>query len=197
MVPIKETIFDIIPSTNVRSTQGDRWLFAVSDEYLEEYDNKKALDGGKKGGNGRRKRQLEKYNAYKEEVRWIAQKIGFRMPDGYFAIWFYVPMPKSWRKNKLQEKIYTEHTSTPDWDNFAKAFQDGIMPRKSKTSGEKGRDDRSIHSVAVFKIWVPAEEACIKVIEYSKNDYLNEFRHGHPLKIEPKLHDSPGGYGGC
>ncbi len=183
MTPIKTTVIPILPSTHVRSTQGDRWLFKVSDEYLLEYDNKRVLEGGKVGGNRRRKAQLEKYNAYKQEIRWWAAKNNFTMPVGYFALWFYVPMPKSWRKKKRAEMLYMPHDNTPDWDNFIKALFDSLMPRKSKTKGEKGSDDRRIHCGAVFKIWVSDDECCIKILEYNKNDFEKVFIDGHPKKV--------------
>ena len=72
------------------------------------------------------------------------------------------------------------HQSTPDWDNLTKALFDGLMPRKSRTSGEKGNDDRKIHCGSPFKIWVYPEDACIKAIEYDKDDYMGVFIHGHP-----------------
>ncbi len=211
MNPIKTTVIEIHPATNVRSTQGDRWLFKVSDEYLEEYDKKKVLREvevpkrltpneqwkilagesierktitkiveGKPGRNLSRKRQLEKYNAFKEEVRWLAKKMEFEMPRGYFALWFYVPHPKSWRKKKINEMLYKPHETTPDWDNYIKALFDALMPRKSKTKGEKGTDDRRIHCGAPFKVWVKPEEACIKILEYDKDEFMEVFMHGHP-----------------
>ena len=184
MNPIKTTIIQIEPATNVRSTQGDRWLFSVSDEYLEEYDNKRVLLEGKKGRNVCRKRQLERYNGFKEEVRWLAAKQKFEMPRGYFALWFYVPHPKSWRKDKIKENLYKPHETTPDWDNFIKALFDALMPRKSKTKGEKGSDDRRIHCGTPFKVWVKPEEACIKILEYDKDEFMEVFKHGHPSFCE-------------
>jgi Holliday junction resolvase RusA-like endonuclease len=180
MEPEKTSVIEIMPSTNVRSTQGDRWLFSVSDEYLADYDKKKVDVDGKLGRNAARKRQLEKYNAFKEEVRHLANKQGFTMPSGFFAIWFYVPHPKSWRKAKIKENLYKEHMSTPDWDNYAKAFFDALMPRKAKSKGEKGSDDRRIHCGAIFKVWVLPSEACIKVLEYDRSDFMEAFKHGHP-----------------
>lgn len=176
----KITVIKIQPATNVRSTQGDRWLFSVSDEYLEEYDAKKMAATGKMGGNARRKRQLEKYNAYKEEIRWWAAQNSFQMPTGYFAIWFYVPAPVSWRKKKRAEMIGKPHMSTPDCDNLLKAFFDGIMPRKNKTKQEKGSDDRRIHCYVAFKVWVEWDDACIKVLEYNEEDFLDAFVEGAP-----------------
>src|SRR5262245_46248272 len=115
----KVTIIPIYPSTHVRSTQGDRWLFAVDDDKIAKYDQKKLVVTGKKGGNMRRKMQLEKYNAYKQEIRHWAEKTGFKMPLGYFAIWFCVPFPKSWepRKTKCREMLGKPHQNTPDCDN--------------------------------------------------------------------------------
>ena len=175
MIPTKTTTIPIWPSTHVRSTQGDRWLFAVSDEYLQEYDEAKLIETGKIGGNLRRKRQLEKYNAYKAELRYWVDRTGFKIPHGYFAIWFCIPIPPSWRKKKIAENLGNAHQSTPDFDNLLKAFFDAIMPRKSRTTGEKGQDDRKIHCCAPFKVWVLPDEACIKVVEYEKEDYMRAF----------------------
>lgn len=174
MIPKKVTVLKIEPQTHVRSTKGDRWLFAVSDEYLADFDNKRALEG-KRGRNVNRKRQLEKYNAYKEEIRWIAAKQGFKMPAGHFAIWFNVAFPGSWRPKKKVEMLYKPHQSTPDCDNMIKAFLDGICPRKNKSKGEKGTDDRHVHCYAAFKVWVPKEESCIKIVEYDQSDFMSSF----------------------
>lgn len=183
MIATKITVIDIHPSTNVRSTQGDKWLFGAADDYIEAYDNKRILLHGKKGRNMARKRQLEKYNAYKQELRNICTKQGFEMPLGYFALWFYVPYPKSWRKPKIAANLYKAHQTTPDWDNFIKAMFDGLMPRKSRYKGEKGVDDRKVHCGAIFKVWVRPEEACIKVVEYAEEDFTEQFKEGHPSFI--------------
>lgn len=176
---VKETVLNLWPQTHVRSTKGDRWLFAVSDEYLQEFDAKKALTSlkGQKGGNMRRKRQLERYNSYKEEIRFLAKKQGFVMPHGYFSIWFYIPFPKSWEryKKKCAEMAGKPHQSTPDWDNLTKALFDALMPRKSRTSGETGNDDRKVHCGAVFKVWCYPDNACIRVVEYDKDEFLSVF----------------------
>ena len=183
MIPIKETVIKIEPQTHVRSTKGDSWLFAVTDEYLTEYDQKRVLENpqAKPGRNLNRKRQLEKYNAYKQELSWVVKKQGFTMPHGYFALWFYIPHPPSWRPKKVKEMLYKPHQSTPDWDNYIKALFDALMPRKSRTRGEKGVDDRLIHCGAIFKVWVLPEEACIKVVEYEVDEFMKVFKDGHPL----------------
>lgn len=146
---------------------------------MEEYDRKRGLGDpeAKKGRNLNRKRQLEKYNAYKEELRWIVKKQGFEMPLGYFAIWFCIPFPKSWepRKGKCRAMEGQPHQSTPDCDNLLKAFFDGIMPRRNKSKGEKGTDDRKIHCYTAFKIWVKPEDACIRIIEYTHQEFTKTF----------------------
>lgn len=182
MTPIKTTILPVWPSTNVRSTQGDRWLFSVSDEYLEAYDQKRLIDQGKVGGNVRRKRQLEKYNAYKEEVRYHIEKEGLIIPSGYFAIWFYIPHPKSWRKKKIQELVGAPHMGTPDLDNLIKALLDGAMPRRNRISGEKGADDRRIHNYVPFKVWCHPGQEKIVIVEYSEQDIRIEFPVPFPIQ---------------
>ena len=176
MIPVKITTIPIEPATNVRSTQGDRWLFNVTDEYLEEYDQKRIVTHGKLGGNLRRKRQLEKYNAYKQEVNNYAIKSNFIIPHGYFAIWFYIPFPKSWRKKKREEMACKPHVSTPDLDNLLKALFDSIMPRRNRVAGDKGCDDRKIHCYVAFKVWT-SDEGKIEILEYNKEDFASCFRY--------------------
>jgi Holliday junction resolvase RusA-like endonuclease len=64
------------------------------------------------------------------------------------------------------------HQSTPDCDNLLKAFFDGIMPRRNRTQGQKGCDDRKIHCYSAFKVWVKPENACIQVVEYDQDDFI-------------------------
>lgn len=177
MTPVKITTIPVWPATNVRSTQGDRWLFSVSDEYLVAYDQKRLETHGRVGRNLDRKRQLEKYNAYKEEIRYWVDKNEFIIPVGYFAMWFYLPFPKSWRKQKRAEMKGAAHMSTPDLDNMIKAIFDSIMPRRSRISGEKGADDRKIHCYAAFKVWVLPGDERIDIVEYSSEEFIKAFTY--------------------
>lgn len=129
----------------------------------------------KPGRNLNRKRQLEKYNAYKQELRWLAKKMNFELPNGSFAIFFYIPMPKSWRDKKRAAMAGIKHISKPDCDNLIKSMIDGLIPPKNKSKGEKGRDDKEVWSYAAFKFWAKDGEACIKIKEYEEIDFLNTF----------------------
>lgn len=151
-------------------------MFAVSDEYLEEYDKRRLIEKGKLGGNVRRKRQLEKYNAYKQELRYIASKLDFRLPNGCFCIIFNIPMPASWRPKRRTEMVGKPHQSKPDVDNCIKSLWDGLIPPKNKSKGEKGRDDKEIWSFAAIKRWVEPENSCIEIIEYNEEDFLFNFQ---------------------
>jgi Holliday junction resolvase RusA-like endonuclease len=118
---------------------------------------------------------MERYRSFKEGIRLIALKEGFTMPLGHFALWFYVPMPESWRKSKVEAHLNKPKVTSPDIDNYAKAVFDGLMPRKNKRFGEKGADDRRIHCFAVFKIWVRRGDECIKIVEYDENEFMEGF----------------------
>jgi Holliday junction resolvase RusA-like endonuclease len=168
----KLTEFYILPSTHVRSTQGDRWLFSVTEEYLAEYDRKRLETHGKPGRTLDRRRQLDKYNSYKEELRHLVEKQNFAMPLGYFVITFHIPFPPSWRKKKRLEMDGVEHQSTPDLDNLIKAFFDGVMPRRNRIAGGIGADDRKVHCYAAFKKWCQPGRERIEILEFSKSDFL-------------------------
>jgi len=150
-------------------------MFAVSEEYIKGYDQKRIETHGRPGRNLTRKRQLDRYKKYKEEISAWALQHNFEMPKGYFAVWFFIPFPKSWRKPKCASMLYKPHTSTPDWDNLVKGLFDSIMPRRNRINGQTGADDRQIHCGAPFKIWCPPGEEKIIILEYDKDDYLSSF----------------------
>lgn len=180
MTPIKTTVIPIHPCTHVRTTRGEYWIMKADEEYLQKLDTRRMLEKGKNGGLVRRRRQLDKAESHKQELLfWVASN-GFKMPLGYFAMWFYVPMPPSWRESKRKKMKYTIHQNMPDIDNFIKKTFDGIMPRRNRAAHQKGADDRKIHCYTTFKVWVEWEEACIKILEYNETDYIEAFKHGHP-----------------
>jgi len=177
MIPVKVTVIPIHPSTHVRSTKNEGWLLSdsVTYAYLEKLDNTRLIKKGKKGTLAARKKQLETHNAHKAEIRGWAERNSFVMPLGYFAVWFMVPMPPSWRPKRRAEMIGKVHQNTPDLDNYLKQLFDSIMPRKNRLRKEKGTDDRKIFCYAAFKQWVEWDDACIKIIEYEKEDFESTF----------------------
>ncbi len=180
LTPLKITTIPVWPATNVRSTQGDRWILAATDEYLRGYDERQIEKKGKPGRTLDRKRQLEKYNAYKQEVRYWCEKNQFIVPAGDFAMWFYIPFPKSWRRKKRLEMAGKPHMNTPDLDNLIKAIFDSVMPRRNRLAGQKGSDDRRIHMYVAGKIWVPPGEERIDIVEYNEADFRSVFSYINP-----------------
>ena len=67
------------------------------------------------------------------------------------------------------------HENMPDWDNFSKQLFDALRPRKARAAGEKGSDDSSIHTVAIFKRWAEYDNACIKIVEYDAGEFEKVF----------------------
>lgn len=182
MTPIKETFIPIHPATNVRMVRSESWMLSeqVSYEYLAKLDSDRLEVKGKAGTMESRKRQLEICMLHKKEImNWVIRN-EFKMPLGHFALWFYTAMPPSWRRWKREEKIYSAHQNTPDLDNYLKQLFDSVMPRKNRMAGEKGTDDRKIFCYASFKVWVPFEEAGMKIIEYGPAEFMEAFKHGHP-----------------
>ena len=68
----------------------------------------------------------KKYWAFKQECQ--LKKVTFENGQ---AITFYIPMPKSWSKNKRFERVQMSHTGKPDIDNLLKALLDAIFKEDS------------------------------------------------------------------
>lgn len=73
----------------------------------------------------------------------------FELPEQYKVV-FTVPMPKSWSSKKRNKMEGSPHQQRPDWDNYAKAFQDALCT-----------EDSRIWSVYATKVW--GEEGKIEV----------------------------------
>lgn len=176
MVPKKITTIPVFPSTHVRVTKNELWISKADEDYLESLDERRLQEKGKRGGLVRRQRQIQKAMAHTEEIRTWMGAARFEIPNGYFAVWFMVPMPKSWRKKKRLANIGKPHQNMPDWDNFSKQLFDALRPRKRRAAGEKGPDDKTIHTVAIFKRWVDYDDACIKIVEYDPVEFEATFQ---------------------
>jgi Holliday junction resolvase RusA-like endonuclease len=122
-----------------------------------------------------RRRQLEKYFAYKQELAFVASKLGFQMPMGHFAVCFYIPHPRTWRKWKINAYVGTPHRSKPDADNLLKGLFDALIPKKKRSKGETGKDDKELWCYSVFKFWCLPDDGRIEIWEYTEEDYLAAF----------------------
>lgn len=135
--------FEITPQTHIRTTQGDRKCFRIPEEALKEQYPLMY----------QRKLRIERYNAYKEQLRELAEEKGFRIPDEGMEITFAIPVPPSWRKGKKAKHHFRPHKSRPDLDNLLKAFTDPLK-----------REDSCIwHYKDLQKIWVNQETGYIEV----------------------------------
>lgn len=128
--------FFIQPQTHIRTTQAEKWMFAVQDdEYLKSFGMKKYLERIAKGSKNpgtplnyyNRKKRIQKYWDYKRALKILADEQDFVMPT--FGSWvkFFLPMPRSWGKKKRDEKCFTLMGSKPDVDNMMKGFLDSLM----------------------------------------------------------------------
>lgn len=136
----KKVVFDITPQTFVRATTGDRIFFKIPRDKLRPPGLKRLL-------------RLERYNQYKIDICALAKMKDFEFPEQGAHVTFYIPMPKSWRKNKRALHHMRIHQQTPDVDNLAKALLDGMLA-----------DDRHIADIHITKKWVDAEKGWIEII---------------------------------
>lgn len=97
--------------------------------------------------------RLERYNQYKQDLLAIAKSKRFTPPEQGGHIIFYLPIPKSWKEYKKKEMDGKLHTQTPDWDNLAKAFFDGLLMQ-----------DKGIADVRITKKWTLEPKGRIEVI---------------------------------
>lgn len=129
----KRSYIKISPQTHVRSTQSDRIFFQIPEHKL--------LPEGLK-----RKRRLQKYNAYKKDVRAYCEINEINVPDSGAHIIFYIPVPQSWRPSKKSLHHLKPHQSKPDLDNLIKALKDAVMS-----------EDKSVWDYHLSKLWINQE----------------------------------------
>ena len=133
---------NISPQTHVRATQGDAILFRIPKEKRQP-------------GSQKRVERLEKYNAYKEELRSVAKGKQFEIPECGAHIKFFIPVPKSWYHTKKAKFHMQPHQANPDIDYLCKAFCDSLLS-----------EDKRIHNIQLSKFWVDNETGWIE-IEFS------------------------------
>lgn len=136
----RKITFNIDPQTHVRATQGDRIFFRIPREKLRPAGLKRLM-------------RLEKYNDYKLTLCGLAKAKRFTPPEQGGHLFFYIAVPKSWKKYKKAEMHLQLHQSRPDWDNLAKAFFDSMFS-----------EDMHIADVRVTKRWVNQDTGWIEFI---------------------------------
>jgi Holliday junction resolvase RusA-like endonuclease len=136
----KQYRLDITPQTHVRATVGDRILFKIGKANLRPAGLKRLL-------------RLERYNEYKVSLSAEAKRVRLTIPEQGIHLLFYIPVPPSWRKWQKEKFHMRLHSSTPDWDNLAKAFFDSIMT-----------EDKQVADVRVTKYWVNQDRGWIDVV---------------------------------
>jgi len=81
-----------------------------------------------------------RYRAFKDEVR----RLGIKIPESKAHITFYIPMPKSWSREKKFIMLGKPHQAkkSNDIDNLAKSLFDSVFD-----------DDSQIWDVRLTKLW--------------------------------------------
>lgn len=194
---INSSFFDIEPMSALRSTRTQTWLIKATEEYVIEYHNSfkpytmmngKEVWVRKQGTKDekvietppnyiRTRKYLKAMLDYKENIKMIAEIIGYKQQEDAFFIWFLFPMPKSWTKKKKASMSMELHKNKKDADNLFKAFTDSVAPRKNKFSKNSNIiDDRVISSFACAKLYVPDDVKCgIMVNQYMVEDFMSLF----------------------
>lgn len=135
----KRTILQITPQTHVRATQGDRIFWQIPEDKL--------FPNGLK-----RKRRLEQYNDYRENLFKTAKAKNFIMPQHGAHLVFYLPVPKSWRPGRKAATHLLPHQSKPDLDNLIKAFKDALLV-----------EDKEIWNYQATKLWTNSDQGYIEI----------------------------------
>ena len=89
-----------------------------------------------------------RYRAFCDEIRLKAK--GFKLGDE-IEIKFYIPMPKSWSKNKRAISENQPHQSRPDLDNLIKSVCDAFE-----------KEDSFIWRIKASKYWLDTGTIYIK-----------------------------------
>jgi Holliday junction resolvase RusA-like endonuclease len=173
----KVTMFDIVPCPAPRSTRHTKNMHLWTDEYCIGADKAYFEKTGTKGTLLYEKQRKLRYMEYKLNLKNLAELIQYKQPEDAFAIWFFIPVTKSWTKKKKREMIGQCHKIQLDTDNLVKGFLDGIMPKALRFLGQKGgNDDRKVSSFAAFKVWCPEDmTGRIFVAEYPRLQFMDAF----------------------
>lgn len=159
-------ILPITPQTSIRMTQGDKTVFRIPEKCYKGRSGTGCAEWRRTGfckhtlnKAGRlRKRRIEKYNRYKDDLRYLAKKARFTLLDYGCSIYFYFPVPKRWSEADKIAMHGQPHQRRCDLDNAIKAFLDSL----------RHDDERVAQFSGVGKFWVNAEEGFIEILQYQE-----------------------------
>ena len=169
---IREYFIPILPTPALRinSSVGkgnSTWVLHKTDEELKFIDNKKKLLG-LQGYSYRRKKSLEKYFGFKDELAFWFKKNNIEPPYSSFSIEFRMPIGASIRAKEYEKRLGADHDLRPDFDNCVKAFLDAF--KKRKTMMWFDYNDCVSNRIFISKVWCKAGDEGIRIREY---DYLD------------------------
>lgn len=169
---IREYFIPILPTPALRvNNSGGKgqgvWVLKCTDEYLKAYDEKRLLEG-KQGYTLRKKKQIEKYYSFKDEVAFWFKKNEITPPYKNFSIQFCIPVGDSIRPKIAEKRIGKDHEQRPDIDNNFKAFLDSFNKRKTMLWFDY--KDCITNRIFMSKIWCKQGDEGIRIREY---DYLD------------------------
>jgi len=67
-----------------------------------------------------------RYFAFRDRLKELADKQGFKLQDSGMSIAFGLPLKKSYSVKKKELLVHAPHRQRPDIDNLLKAFFDGL-----------------------------------------------------------------------
>lgn len=169
---IREYYIPILPTPALRINTNDNggkgtWMLNKDDDYLRNFDAKKK-ENGKEGYAFRRKKSLEKYFGFKDELAFWFKKNKITPPYKNFSVQFNLPIGKSIRKKIAFERIGKDHEFRPDVDNLNKAYLDAFNKRSTMLWFDY--KDCITNRIFISKVWCLSGKEGIRVREY---DYLD------------------------
>jgi Holliday junction resolvase RusA-like endonuclease len=145
----KKYIFDITPQTFIRTTANDKVFFRIPRQHLRPPGLKRLL-------------RIERYNEYKLSIAAEAKHKHFKMPATGAGITFFIPCPQSWSNKKKVQYHGAFNQSTPDLDNYLKAFIDSLVSEDKFIS----------HYSHLAKRWVNFTTGWIEIIVDENEPFL-------------------------
>lgn len=169
---LKEYFIPILPTPalriNASGGQGTGiWVLKCSDEYLKRYDEKR-LATGKQGYTFRKKKQIEKYYGFKDEVAFWFKKNCIEPPYKNFSIQFHLPIGESVRPKEVAKRLGQDHEVRPDVDNLNKAYLDAFNKRRTMMWFDY--KDCITNRIFISKVWCLQGNEGIRIREY---DFLD------------------------